>query len=565
MKLTNPWVGYLDRSYKTVKTSILNRIKTLVPEITDLSDSNILVILVGIFAGIVEQLNYYIDATAREVYITTARKFESMIQLVKLINYRVRSSMSASVDLTFTVPVQLDPSSNLTIMAGTILQTIDGVQFVTTKSLSFLPYTSSLVIPARQRVFRPLYVLATSDGSTVQKYNLPSNYEDNTLVVEIDSVTWELQDDLSFSKPTDKHFYVTTEEYGVPVLRFGEGIQGAIPPSNKQIKVSYYTTLGKAGNLITPGSITEIVSDITLPVQVPTIDSISVTNLDYPAGGTDPEGTEEIRKFAPLSLRTLNRAITKQDYIDITRLAPGVDKAAVLYDCGKKIKVYISPIGGGIAANSLLASTADYLESRKMITTFIEVKAAGETYLKVDIEATARFRVNPTLVENDIREALIQTYSGSNSNINKPIRLSDIIALIDNLERVDFLSVHFISAVPYARPIDHEKQLDWTREVMEGSVSKIRWKIIYTGGVFKLYKDTDFVQDIPVAVEVSYQDILKCTINAPPPSITNGDTWEFYTYPHNQDIVLDDYTVPRIHPSLSYVTLKINSQSYING
>lgn len=564
MKLTNPWVGYLDRSYKDIKTSILNRLRILTPELTDLSDSNILVILVSILAGIAEQLGYYVDTVARESYITTARKFSSMLKVVKLINYRVRSNISASVDLTFTIPTNIVEGTVFTIPAGTLVTTSDGVEFTTVADRTFLTNTHTLTVGARQRLLVTLTAIGESTGAADQSFTLPLSYEDQTLVVEVDGYSWELQDDLAFSSPTSKHFYVSVPESGAPTLVFGDGVKGAIPTASEIIYVSYYTTLGADGNKIGPASITEN-STIVLPVQTPTIDELTITNIDYPAGGTNREGIEEIRKFAPLYLRTLNRAVTEQDYIDIARLSPGVDKAAILFNCGKKVKIYIAPLGGGIAANSLLESTLAFMEKRKMVTTFLDVQAAGETYLKLDIEATARFRVNPILVGDDIKEALIQAYSGDNSNINKPIRLSDVIALIDNLERVDFLNIHYISAVPYARPINSSLQLPWVREVLGGSKTKIKWKLIYTGGIFKLYKEAEIVQDVEVGVEVTYLDILKFTISSVPATAVNGTYWEFYTYPYNQDITLDDYTVPRIHPYLTYVTITVNPQSYING
>jgi len=50
MALSNTWVTYLNRSYKSIKSSILTRMKSVVPEITDHSESNIFVIMVSMFA-----------------------------------------------------------------------------------------------------------------------------------------------------------------------------------------------------------------------------------------------------------------------------------------------------------------------------------------------------------------------------------------------------------------------------------------------------------------------------------------------------------------------------------
>ena len=85
MALKNQWVGYISRSYLQIKNSVLQRLSEIVPEVTDHSESNILVIIIGIFSGIAEMLNYYIDNMARESFITTARRYSSVVKHTRLI------------------------------------------------------------------------------------------------------------------------------------------------------------------------------------------------------------------------------------------------------------------------------------------------------------------------------------------------------------------------------------------------------------------------------------------------------------------------------------------------
>jgi hypothetical protein len=105
MALDNTWVGYLQRSYKSIKASILSRLEVLVPEVTDRSESNILVILIGAFAGLVEQLNYYIDNMARELYLPTARRYSSVVKIARLLDYRVMAKVGATVDLQLLLSI----------------------------------------------------------------------------------------------------------------------------------------------------------------------------------------------------------------------------------------------------------------------------------------------------------------------------------------------------------------------------------------------------------------------------------------------------------------------------
>ena len=100
MKLENPWVGYLDRGYRTIKTALVNRVKTLLPEMTDYSQSNIFMIILDYMAALTELLNYYVDVSARELYVYTAQHISSMIQLSRLIDYRIKARIPSTVRVT---------------------------------------------------------------------------------------------------------------------------------------------------------------------------------------------------------------------------------------------------------------------------------------------------------------------------------------------------------------------------------------------------------------------------------------------------------------------------------
>lgn len=570
MIVKNPWVGYLTRSYTTIKSSILTRLKVLAPEIKDYSESNILVILIGIFSGITEMLNYYIDCMARETFLETAKKLLSVLKIARLVNYRVKSNISASVDLTFILvdadgePLQLASGELVTIPKDTEVTDSQGVQFLTSRVGYITEGLSSTIIPAKQQSIVSLHTLFTSSGAYDQVYILPSTYDDRTLYIEVNDVPWDLVENFGFSKSTDTHFIVGIDNDNLPYVQFGDGLNGAVPAGGATIKASYRTTLGIRGNL--PAlTITELVSNITIPTQVPAISELSVTNMNASSGGLAIEGIERIRKSVPLSLRTLDKAVTFQDHIDIAKLAPSVDKAMIQFSCGKEVTTYVSPVGGGIASSIILSETLTYIEQRSIIGLNHIVKAAGETYIGLDINATAKFRINTNLAKTDIEAALIDAYSSDKSDINKIVRTSDIIALIDNLDKVDFLDLVNIYAIPYARPINNSLELSWERTPLGGlipSLGVINWKLIWDGTNFRLYKGDKYIHTMVINTAYTYSNLLTLKILEVPTGIANGYRWDFKTYPMGVDIILNDYTMPRIHPALSYVNLVVNEQAF---
>ena len=394
MIIKNPWVGYLDRSFSQIKTSVLARLKINAPEVTDYSESNILVVIIGIFAGIAEMLNYYIDNMAREAFLSTARKWESVIAVTDLINYRIKAAISASVDLTFTssdssgVLVAVLNGNKITIPVGTVVTDSSGVRFITSCNGYITGGLFNVLIPARQQTIITLFTKGISTGLANQIYDLPTDYDDGTIYVEVAGTTWDYKQHLGFSKPNDTHFTVSRLMDGVYYLVFGDDINGKIPISGSTIAIAYRTTTGTKGNL-TENTITTLVSTLAIPSQTPAITQVTVTNINRSTGGLPIEDIERVRKSAPLSLRTLDRAVTRQDYIDIAKLAPSVDKADVMFSCGKQVGIYVSPIGGGIASTTILDETTAFIQDRSIGGLTVQAMAAGETYIGMVIDATA--------------------------------------------------------------------------------------------------------------------------------------------------------------------------------
>lgn len=194
----NQWVGYLDRSYEQIKASVLSRVATSTPEITDFSEGNILVVIVSMFSGIAEMLNYYIDNMAREAFVETARLFSSMVNLVKLIDYRIKSAIPASVDLTFFVRDAPDGTlfpvtSDWSAPAGIIVNTSNGVPFKTTEELVILTGQSSATVAAQQ-VQTASGTLGSTTGVANESFEITFAYAEGTMNLTINGENWELVD-----------------------------------------------------------------------------------------------------------------------------------------------------------------------------------------------------------------------------------------------------------------------------------------------------------------------------------------------------------------------------------
>ena len=86
MGITNKWLNPYQRSYQQIKAKLIEGLTNIKDKngdilITDYSEGNILIIILSLFAAIAEVLHYYIDNVARETFLPTARKYDSLLQL----------------------------------------------------------------------------------------------------------------------------------------------------------------------------------------------------------------------------------------------------------------------------------------------------------------------------------------------------------------------------------------------------------------------------------------------------------------------------------------------------
>ncbi len=536
MALNNRWVGYVHRTYQQIKDQVLTNLANLVPEITDHTESNPYVKFLSIWAGLTEHLNYYIDNAARELFLSTTRQYASAIKISKLFDYRIRGVKAATADVTFTLSSAL--GANYIIQIGTVVSTDDAIQFVTV-SAGVIPAGSlTVVVPVKQQVLIPEVTLGTSDGSINQKYLLTSDTEDTSLTVKVGSIVYIFKPTLAFSNSLDKVFTSSLNIDRVLEISFGDGVQGAIPPAGQDILVQYATSSGEAGNLA-ENTIINIVSTL---VTTPNGETVSVTNLGRASGGADVQSLKDLQKAIPLSNRTLGRAVTFQDYTDIAELQAGVATAGTVFKCGKTVDVYIVPTGGGTAPQTLLDEVKDaYYDETRMVTTKVRVLSAGEikVTLGIDVEVLPAF--NRLVVETDLRARLSKYINLDSLIISGGLRIGNIYEIVENTVGVNYSKINSISLVPYARIIGGLTNLNWTRIMSATSNSTIRWTLkVASTGELELVKDGTYAGTYLVGQLVSLAEI-QFTVNAG--VYVTGDSWEFYTYPNNESIILQEPSV----------------------
>ena len=341
-------IDYTNKDYDSLRRELLRRIPQLTDRWTDFSPSDLGVVLLELFCGIGDMLAYYLDAQAAEAFLPTARQRHNVIQLCRLISYRLDGPVAATTVLRFTLAAPLD--EDLPLPAGTAASALleDGeVEFETVEEAVLSRGTLKVEVGARQGLRKEEVFSAT--GQPHASISLAgTDIAQDSIRLSVQQQTWSEVAHFQDSGRDDGHFQVDTDGLDRTRVFFGDGVRGALPAAGAPIRVEFLETLGAAGNLQA-----HLVTSMLSPIRhqgepVP----LSVTNPVPATGGSERERLEHARRQAPAEVRSLWRALTKDDYQALAEGYPGVAKAQVLdvTDCGN-IRYY-EPVGSATGRQS---------------------------------------------------------------------------------------------------------------------------------------------------------------------------------------------------------------------
>ena len=441
--MANP-IDYTSKDYFAYREDMLNQISTRLPEWTSRSPNDFGVVLIELFAYVADNLSFYGDRIANEAYLSTATQRESVLNIARMLAYRPTNAVAATTTLQFTVAAG---TGTITIPAGTEVSTVfkigdteEPVTFTTDTALSITQNAStpaSGTVAATHGVKVIGEALATSTGGENQVYEIPQRpVAEGSVAVYVDQgsgpVRWTYIDNLIDGNEGDLLYTLETDAEGITYVVFGDGINSAIPSISSPITVDYRVGGGAVGN-VGSNTLTQMVDSV--------VGVTTVTNTAAATGGADPESLDQIRENAPKSLRTLERAVTLEDYAALAESQPGVAKANALSSIYTSITLYIAPMGGGVASTSLKNSVLAYINNRKMANATVTL--ADPTYRAVNI--TLNVEVLPSYYREPTRLAVIKAVKSlllfDNVDFGKRMTLNALYAAINKVPGVSYGTV----------------------------------------------------------------------------------------------------------------------------
>lgn len=468
MGITNKWLNPYQRSYQQIKAKLVESLMGLKDSqgqklITDYSEGNILIIILSLFAAIAEVLHYYVDNMARETFLSTARRYDSVVKHGALVDYHARAAIAATVDVILSRSITGNSiGAKLTIPQGTLFTDSNGNSWLSARDVTWYSNVTTCKVPIIQHEKYTAsalnnMIIPTGDRVILNLGTLPNGkyYEQGSMSLQIGGETWVLVDTFAKSKPTDKHFMVSVDESLSPYIMFGDGTFGKKPAAGAKItNVVFYLTNGAQGN-VKSNTITSVPSVISSSIT-----DATVSNAYDAGGGSNYENFTMLKEHIPLSVKTLGVAITKEDFESLAMLVDGVNKAKADYECGRKLTIYISPDGGAVASSELINRVYNLLSQRAPMTTWLKVKSAGKVQIILEMDVTGKKSYKTAEIQTQILTALYNAYSPEQAQIGGSVRVSDIYALIDNLSTVDYLHLTKFYIKPWPTTIYGNKELN---------------------------------------------------------------------------------------------------------
>lgn len=271
---------------------------------------------------------------------------------------------------------------------------------------------------------------------------------ESTLEVRVSGVWWDAAPQLHGLGPADERYVVRIEDDGETRVIFGDGTKGArVPTGAENVTATYRTGIGLPG-MVGAGSLTLLQ---TRPLGIR-----GVTNPLPAAGAEEPESRDNARDNAPLTVLTMDRIVSLQDFEDFARAFAGIGKArAIALWKGRNQVIHVTiaaaapPASGGEGTMPALQTRVIPPGSPLHDNLVQAIEAArdpGElvevaTYQPLFFNVRTRVLVNPRHVRETVfpavEAALKDAFSFPRRAFGQPVTTAEVITAIQGVVGVD--------------------------------------------------------------------------------------------------------------------------------
>lgn len=291
-------------------------------------------------------------------------------------------------------------------------------------------------------------VLGSGDASqTFQRFRLkqpPLTYvpttgaggAESTLEVRVNDVLWHRTPTLYGRGPHDQIYVLRARSGGDTTVEFGDGVTGArLPSGQDNVRALYRKGLGAAGS-VKAGSLSSL---LTRPPGVK-----DATNPLAATGGDDPESVESARRNLAVTILTLDRIVSLQDFEDFARAFTGVAKAMATWTWDgqrRGVMVTIAGPGGAVADAAFLSRLRSAMRAAGDPSVSIRLTSYRPSPFKLAARVECDPDYLPAKVAADVESALRAAYAFDTREFGQAVLTSEVITIIQNVQGVTDLNL----------------------------------------------------------------------------------------------------------------------------
>ena len=272
--------------------------------------------------------------------------------------------------------------------------------------------------------------------------------DQSTLQVRVNDILWHEVPMLYGQGPKDRIFVTRRDDNEVTSVQFGDGQTGARPPTGQNnISAAYRKGIGHEG-MVKAGKITQLMSR---PLGLK-----GVTNLLEASGAADPESLADARKNAPLTVLTLDRVVSMDDYEAFSRSFAGIAKALATWTWdgqGQRVLVTVAGTGGADVGPDLQSNLVGAM--LKFGDPHVSIRVLPYRHASFRLESW--IKISPDYLANNVlaavEDSLRSQFSFDQRSFGQPVTLSEVISVIQGVPGVvaaDVRKLYRVDDVPGA-------------------------------------------------------------------------------------------------------------------
>jgi hypothetical protein len=267
--------------------------------------------------------------------------------------------------------------------------------------------------------------------------NAPSG-RSSTLELRVNDVLWREVPTLHSAAPDARVYATHQDDEAKTTLLFGDGEEGArLPSGTANLRVRYRKGIGTGGNLAAD----QITTLLSRPLGV-----TAATNPAPATGGEDAETLARARDNAPLTVLTLERAVSIDDYAHFARAFAGIAKAHALWiPAGPARGVFLTVTGIDGAAVPPASNTFNYLREALIahgdplvplrMNDFVDVRFR----CRLSVKVRAEYETDAVLLA--VEAALRAHFSFAQRDFGQTVSVDEVSAVAQGLAGVEAVHV----------------------------------------------------------------------------------------------------------------------------